>query len=270
MLADVLGTVVKQWLVPGSTPLLFAGVIAGALLLVAGPAFHWYGQVLVVSLALGYWVLSLPSVAAALIAGLGTRFGRIDASARDRGIRVLVAIGNGSVHYTDGRQHVDYLARRSVYCAFEAARVFELLTPDLVITTGGPPGPPPAKTEAELLRDLLTGFGVPSRAIVVEGASTTTEQQVAHVLTLLSERGISGPVAVITTTAHMTRVAALFAARGVTIVPSVTPELLYDDGRTGVGRWLPSMSSLVGSSSAMYEYLANAQRSLRGRSSTQP
>lgn len=259
----MLGSIVKQWLVPGSTALLFAGVIGSAMLLVAGPSTHGYGQFLIVVLALLYWVLSLPAVAAALIAGLGTRFGRVDASARERGIRVLVAIGNGSVHYTDGRQHVDYLARRSVYCAFEAARVFALLGPELVITTGGPPGPPPAKTEAELLRDLLVGFGVPGGAIVVEGVSKTTEQQVDHVLALIAERHINGPVAVITTTAHMTRVAALFTARGVAIVPSVTPELLYDDGRTGVGRWLPSMSSLIGSSSAMYEYLANLQRTLR-------
>ncbi|MFN7917678.1 MAG: YdcF family protein [Vicinamibacterales bacterium] len=256
------GEIVKRWLVPGSTSLLFAGVVGGAALILAGPVTRGYGQLLIVGLALLYWVLSLPAVAAALIAGLGTRFGRIDASASAHGIRALVAIGNGSVHYTDGRQHVDYLARRSVYCAFEAARVFALLTPELVITTGGPPGPPPAKTEAELLRDLLVGFGVPATAIVVEGASTTTEQQVAHVLALLAKRHIDGPIAVITTTAHMTRVAALFAACGVAIVPSVTPELLYDDGRTGVGRWLPSMSSLIGSSSAMYEYLANLQRAL--------
>lgn len=258
----MVGAVVKQWLVPGSTSLLFISVLAGALLIVAGPPFRGYGHLLVVAIALLYWILSLPAVAAALIAGLGTRFGRIDASARSRGIQVLVAIGNGSVHYTDGRQHVDYLARRSVYCAFEAARVFELLAPALVITTGGPPGPPPAKTEAELLRDLLVDFGVPSSAIVVEGASTTTEQQVDHVLALLASRRLTGPIAVITTTAHMTRVAALFAARGTSIVPSVTPELLYDDGRTGAGRWLPSMSSLIGSSSAMYEYLANIQRTL--------
>ena len=254
---------VKQWLVPGSTSLLFLAVVAGAVLIAAGPPLRGFGQFLVVVIALLYWSLSLPAVASALIAGLGTRFGRVEASAKELGVRVLVAIGNGSVHYTDGRQHVDYLARRSVYCAFEAARVFELLAPELVITTGGPPGPPPAKTEAELLRTMLIGFGVPDDLILAEGASTTTEQQVANVLMLIADRRISGPVAVITTTAHMTRVAALFAARGITIVPSVTPELLYDDGRTGVGRWLPSMSSLIGSSSAMYEYLANLQRSLR-------
>lgn len=266
----VFGAVVKQWLVPGSTSLLFAGVVVAAVLIAAGAPYSRSGQTLVVALGLLYWILSLPVVAATLIAGLGTRFGRIDEAAIERGVQVLVAIGNGSVHYTDGRKSVNYLARRSVYCAFEAARVFELLTPSLVITTGGPPGPPPARNEADLLRELLIEFGVPPDVLLAEGRSTTTEQQVSNVLALIAERGMSGPVAVITTTAHMTRVAALFAARGVTIVPSVTPELLYDDGRSGLGRWLPSMSSLIGSSSAMYEYLANVQRTLRGDQPARP
>lgn len=268
MLLPVSGAVVKQWLVPGSTPLLFAGVVAGAACLILGSSFRATGEAIIIALAVAYWILSLPAVAAALISGLGTRFGRIGDEARSRGVRVLVAIGNGSVHYTDGRQHVDYLARRSVYCAFEAARVFDVLTPPLVIATGGPPGAAPARAEADLLCDLLVSFGVPANCVIAERESTTTEQQVEHVLRLVADRQLDGPLAVVTTTAHMTRVAALFAARGVAIVPSVTPELLYDDGRTGVGRWLPSMSSLIGSSSAMYEYLANLQRSLSASTRT--
>lgn len=262
------GAVVKQWLVPGSTPLLFVGVVTGAACIALGSPLRGAGQTLIIALAAAYWVLSLPAVAATLIAGLGTRFGRIGSEARARGVRVLVAIGNGSVHYTDGRRSVEYLARRSVYCALEAARVFELLTPELVITTGGPAGPPPARPEADLLRELLIDVGVPESAIVAERRSTTTEQQVVNVLALVSDRQLRGPLAVVTTTAHMTRVAALFSARGVDIVPSVTPDLLYDEGRTGLGRWLPSMTALIGSSSAMYEYLANTQRALRA--STHP
>lgn len=263
MLGAVFGAVVKQWLVPGSTSLLFLGVMTGAACIGLGSPFRTTGQTLIVGLAAAYWMLSLPVVATALIAGLGTRFGRIGDETRSHGVHVLVAIGNGSVHYTDGRRSIDYLARRSVYCALEAARVYERLTPPLVITTGGAAGPPPARAEADLLRELLIDFGVPAPAIVAERQSTTTEQQVVNVLALVADRQHAGPLAVVTTTAHMARVAALFSAHGVDIVPSVTPELLYDDGRTGVGRWLPSMSALIGSSSAMYEYLANAQRALR-------
>ena len=43
---------------------------------------------------------------------------------------------------------------------------------------------------------------------------------------------------------------------GLDAVASVTPELRYDDGRTGLGRWWPSFAALAGSQSAVYEYLA--------------
>jgi hypothetical protein len=49
---------------------------------------------------------------------------------------------------------------------------------------------------------------------------------------------------------------ALFRARGIDAVPSVTPDLRYDEGRTGWRRWSPSTAALRGSESAMYEFLA--------------
>jgi hypothetical protein len=51
-------------------------------------------------------------------------------------------------------------------------------------------------------------------------------------------------------------VIAWFVAQGVDAIPSVTPDLRYDEGRTGWTRWWPSMAALRGSESAMYEYLA--------------
>jgi hypothetical protein len=60
----------------------------------------------------------------------------------------------------------------------------------------------------------------------------------------------------VTTAAHMARVMSLLTSHGVDAVPSVTPDLRYDEGRAGWGRWRPSMAALRGSESAMYEYLA--------------
>jgi hypothetical protein len=54
----------------------------------------------------------------------------------------------------------------------------------------------------------------------------------------------------------MSRVMSLAQMHGIRAVASVTPELRYDGGRRGVGRWWPSPAALVGSESAMYEYLA--------------
>ena len=262
----VLNDLVKHWLIPGSMPLLFIGTAAGVVLLNSGPSARSAGRVWLTALALLYWCLSLPAVSNALIASLGQRYGTIDRPDMASGARVLIVVGNGSVHYTDGRCAVDYLTRRSVFCVFEAVRLHALLSPDLIIVTGGAAGNPNAQPESELMRNLLVASGVPTEKIIAESRSRSTAEQVANVLALLEERQIAGPLVVVTTPAHMTRVIALFDQRGTRTIQSTTPELRYDAGRTGWRQWWPSMSALTGSASAMYEYLANVQAT--GRSMT--
>ncbi|MGC4081716.1 MAG: YdcF family protein [Vicinamibacterales bacterium] len=250
---------VKEWLVPGSMSFLLAGTIAGVVLLNAGNHAASVGRAWLTLLAFLYLLLSLP-VVSTLLVGRGERSAsrnRADSQAAHAervirtvteasGAQALVVVGNGSVHYTDGARAVDYLTRRSVFCAFEAARLVNLLEPALVVTTGGVAGHPEARPEGELLRDMLLTFGVPDTSILVESRSTTTSQQVANVCALLEARDVPEPFVVVTTSAHMPRVLALFNQRGVRTVPSTTPELRYDDGRTGWRRWCPSMSALMG------------------------
>lgn len=259
----MLATFVKSWLIPGSMSFLLAAVAVGAVLLNAGPWALVFGRVWLTGLALLYWVLSLPVVASALITRMGRRYTTIRQREEAIGADVLVVVGNGSVHYTDGTFGIDYLTRRSVFCVFEAARLQALLAPHLVITTGGVAGDPRARPEAVLMRDLLVERGVPDERIVVEAHSRSTHEQVTNVMAMLVERGLAGPLVVVTTTAHMPRVAALFAARGARIVPSVTPELRYDNGLTGWRRWWPAMSALTGSASALYELMAGVRSALQ-------
>ena len=84
------------------------------------------------------------------------------------------------------------------------------------------------------------------------------EQQITNVNRLLEQHRVSGPILVVTTAAHISRVMQLCQAHGINAVPSVTPELRYDEGRTGWRRWWPSFAALRGSESALYEYLAQA------------
>ena len=77
------------------------------------------------------------------------------------------------------------------------------------------------------------------------------------------QRDVDGAIVVITTPAHMSRVMTLFNNRGVKAIPSVTPGLRYDEGRTGWRRWWPSGSALIGSQSALYEALAHVYWALK-------
>jgi uncharacterized SAM-binding protein YcdF (DUF218 family) len=104
---------------------------------------------------------------------------------------------------------------------------------------------------------------VPAERILLELASTTTDEQVSNVVQLLSRQGVDGPIVVITTPAHMSRVMKVFSSQGVHAIASVTPELRYDGGHIGWRRWWPSGAALIGSQSALYEALAQVYSALK-------
>jgi uncharacterized SAM-binding protein YcdF (DUF218 family) len=159
--------------------------------------------------------------------------------------------------YTDGHFTSDQLTRRSTFCVFEAARLYRLLQPvDVIVSGGAPTLGSAACAEADLLRDELVKLGVPGERISADAASRTTEEQAVNIARLLRQRNPRASAVVVTTAAHMPRVMRLFAAQAIDAIPSVTPDLRYDEGRTGWTRWWPSTAALRGSESAMYEYLA--------------
>jgi uncharacterized SAM-binding protein YcdF (DUF218 family) len=236
---------------------LVLGLCVGVILLHADPRVRWLGDAWFIALVAVYWLLSLPAVAHALISRLQHKHGTIDTPAAAGGARVIVVVGNGSYSYADGRFIIDQLTRRSAFCVFEAARLYGLLQPDRVIVSGGfGTAGTRARPESELMRDELVRFNVPFDRIVLESTSRTTDEQAANVARLLREKDGLARAVVVTTAAHMPRVMALFRARGIDAVPSVTPDLRYDEGRTGWRRWSPSTAALRGSESAMYELLA--------------
>jgi len=133
-----------------------------------------------------------------------------------------------------------------------------MIDPAWLVATGGGAGTE-ERTEAELMRDELVRLQVPAGRILIEATSQTTEEQVANVTRLLEHRGLAdGPIVVVTTGAHMPRVMKLFRDHRINAIPSVTPELRYDEGRTKWRCWYPSAAALRGSESAIYECLARA------------
>ena len=259
-----LAAFVKHFLIPGSLTFLIAGLVVGVILLSSGPTGALWGRVWLMSLLVMYWLLSLPAVAGALVAWLQQGHKTLTVPNDALGAKVLVVVGNGSVHYAAGSFASDQLTRRSTFCAFEAARLHPLIHPDWIVATGGVGGENRnAVPEGELLRDLMVRCLVPAERILVESASTTTEEQVSNVLKVIAQRQLAGPIVVVTTPAHMSRVMKLFTARGARAIPSVTPELRYDEGQTGWRRWWPNRAALIGSESALYEALAHVYCALK-------
>jgi uncharacterized SAM-binding protein YcdF (DUF218 family) len=247
--------IVKRFLIPGSIPFLMVGFAVGVVLLNSGLSMQ-YGRVWLTVLLGLYWLLSLPATADALIQNLRHRYGTIRTVEEAPAATVLVVVGNGAVHYKVGDFTIDHLTRRSAFCVFEAARLYRLIDPPWLVAAGGGTTDERARTESELIRDELVRFQVPADRILLESTSRTTEEQVANVARLLDQHGLGGPILVVTTGAHMPRVMQRFHDQGLKAIPSVTPELRYDEGRTAWRRWYPSAAALRGSESAIYEYLA--------------
>jgi uncharacterized SAM-binding protein YcdF (DUF218 family) len=249
--------IVKRFLIPGSMTFLSLGLVLTIVLLHGAPSIRRLGEGWFGVLVALYFLLSLPVVANALIGRLQGRHGTIRTAADARGAKVIVAVGNGSVSYTDGHFTSDQLTRRSTFCVFETTRLYRLLQPDDVVVSGGVPTPgSAARAEADLMREELVRLGVPSERILADTASRTTEEQAINVARLLRRRDPRANAVVVTTAAHMSRVMTWFVAQGIDAIPSVTPDLRYDEGRTGWARWWPSLAALRGSESAMYEFLA--------------
>jgi len=133
-------------------------------------------------------------------------------------------------------------------------------SPLLVVTGGGPSG---ARTEAQIMYELLQVMGVPAGAIVQEGKSRDTYQNAVYTAQMLKELGIRR-ILLVTSAFHMRRAQALFVAQGLEVVPAPTdyqrlasPPLMSP--------WMPSVSDLWQSTYALHELLGYQVYRYQGR-----
>jgi hypothetical protein len=87
---------------------------------------------------------------------------------------------------------------------------------------------------------------------------------VSAVAALARERALPEPLVVVTTPAHLGRVLLLSRREHLSVIPAAAAELRYDAGLDGWRQWWPRTSALIGSESAMYEYLALLHARLGG------
>jgi uncharacterized SAM-binding protein YcdF (DUF218 family) len=106
----------------------------------------------------------------------------------------------------------------------EAVRVYELIAPEWVISTGGLPNPAQkVQPAAEMMRDELVVLGVPASAILVESASRNTYEEAVNVASILRDLGASQLV-LVTSESHMRRAVGAFRAQGLSPVAAPAPD----------------------------------------------
>ncbi|GAA2172680.1 hypothetical protein GCM10009846_11600 [Agrococcus versicolor] len=118
----------------------------------------------------------------------------------------VVVLGAGLV---DGRVSPLLAARvaRGVALAQEDRRT-------LLVLSGGQ-GPDEPRSEAAAMAEHAASLGVAADRLVLEDASTTTEENLRLSRAILDERGLQGPVTVVTSDYHAFRAATLLRALGI-------------------------------------------------------
>jgi uncharacterized SAM-binding protein YcdF (DUF218 family) len=175
----------------------------------------------------------------------------------------IVILGSGSIGVEDWDGHRYSLPDRPAMArVLEAARVYRLVDPAFVISSGGSPHPERRMTPTgETMRDMLVVLGVPADRILVETVSRTTHDEAVVIAPMLRERHVE-QVVLVTSEEHMRRSIGTFRAVGVDVVPAIARDLRRDV--TWMQRWLPGDDGLGTASENAHEILGIVYYALRG------
>ena len=243
------------------------GVICGFLIVTVwtllAPTSARPRRILIVT-SLAFVVLSVYGIQYFFARALIGSFKPFEAARVDSARRTaIVVLGSGSVNAEDwdGRT-LSFVDRAAAIRVTEAARIFRLIDPAIVVSSGGDPrtkrrGAPTGET----MKDALVAAGVPLDRIVVETQSRTTRDEAIVVGPILESRGAS-QVILVTSGIHMTRALGTFRAAGIPAVPAIARE--FDREPSLAMILLPSREGLGVAAENMHEIVGIAYYWLRG------
>lgn len=136
-----------------------------------------------------------------------------------------------------------------------AAQLFHRGVARRIIVSGGSLSPlknGPATTEAEAMRRFLIDLGVPSEAIVSEGNSMNTLENIRNVRAMVGD----GRVALVTSAYHMPRALKIARQGNLNVGAFPTDWRLPAEARPRWENWVPSIAALAWSSISLREHAA--------------
>jgi uncharacterized SAM-binding protein YcdF (DUF218 family) len=138
------------------------------------------------------------------------------------GRTAIVVLGAGSFTARDWNDNeystVDGVAASRV---LEAARVYRLVNPDLVISSGGRVRPKDLNVPTAIaMRDALVQLGIPASRIVVQTEPRNTHEEATFDALVLAPLSINR-VVIVTSEIHMLRSLGTFRAEGLAAIPAI-------------------------------------------------
>jgi uncharacterized SAM-binding protein YcdF (DUF218 family) len=146
----------------------------------------------------------------------------------------------------------------------EAARVYQLIEPEWVISSGGLVNPrSPDISPGVAMQETLVRLGVPASRIIVKDEALDTHDEALNVMGLVSSLGLQH-VVLVTSGIHMRRALATFRATGVPAIPAPARE--DPPGRFALwrNRYLPTQVGLYESSLVAHELVGFVYYGYRG------
>jgi uncharacterized SAM-binding protein YcdF (DUF218 family) len=212
--------------------------------------------------AAGYALISTYAAPAIVGRALSAGYHKFTAADAPHAATALVVLGAGT--YTVGGWQDSATLMSDVEAArvLEAWRVFRLIKPAVVITSGGPPTLDDRSQPSGLnIHDELVRLGIPDAQIIVDIASHDTHDSAVVIQPILRTRGIEH-VVLVTSDTHMRRSLGAFRAQGWNAVPAIAPDPNLD--REWYDRLLPSRYGLDLSLQVTHEVLGLPYYWLRG------
>ena len=178
--------------------------------------------------------------------------------------RTALVLLSGRVETTRGRdgRSLRVLSPSCAARVLEAARVYELISPEWVISAGGLPNPSPlVRPAAEVMRDRLVELGVPESNILIESSSRNTHDEAVNVERICRQLGTTRLV-LVTSDSHLARATGAFRAQGLSPIAAPAPD--PDRDRGWAANILPSARGLRFSGDVAHELAGIAYYSFRG------
>jgi uncharacterized SAM-binding protein YcdF (DUF218 family) len=146
--------------------------------------------------------------------------------------------------------------------ALEAARVYRLIDPEWIISSGGVVGTMDRDAPGgRVMADVLMRLGVPSSRILLELDSQTTHDEAVLIKPMLERLGVE-QVVLITSDIHMRRSVGTFRAAGIETIPAVARRSHWLPPFNA--NFIPSETGLEESREVSHEILGMGYYTLRG------
>lgn len=241
--------VLKALLLPPGGPLLLG--VAGLVCWLRWPRLGFA----LCAISIGsLWLLATPFISDAL-ARAAEGYPPLDPghlTASQASAQAIVILGGG-VRKNAPEAGGDAPSTRVVLRLIEGAKIARLTHLPVLLSAG-------ARETAAMRRFMEQDLGVPVHW--VEPASTTTHENAVFSARLLRKQGVDR-IILVTSSPHMVRAAAEFAAAGFEV--SAAPAEMWTQDERGVLAFVPSVRGLYRSHTALYEFAGRLFRQLADR-----